>query len=240
MTVHENLLPHSLQWWRSLTQWIGGVGVIVLALTILTRSGTGSYNLFFSEAREEKIHPSVISTVRTMWWIIALYTFLSALALWIAGMPVWDSLNHAMTGIATGGFSVTDASIASYGSWLIELVLIPVMLFGAISFTFHYNLLAGRFKELKNDIQTKWLLILTVAGIVLITGSRFLTGVALEHFRNSAFQFVSAISCTGFQTANIGGWAATGKILMVAGDGCRGGSRLHCRGNQNPADGAYI
>jgi len=217
MTLHENLLPRSLQWWRSLTQWIGGVGVIVLALTILTRPGTGSYNLFFSEAREEKTHPSVISTVRTIWWIVVLYTFLSAVALWVVGMPVWDSLNHAMTGITTGGFGVTDGSIGFYQSSLIEVVLIPIMLFGAISFTFHYNLLSGRFKELREDLQTKWLLILTVAGISLIAGARFLQGVSLVHFRNSAFQFVSAISCTGFQTANINEWATTGKILMVAG-----------------------
>jgi len=196
---------------------IGGVGVIVLAITILTKSGTGSYNLFFSEAREEKTHPSVASTVRTIWWIVALYTLLSALALWAVGMPAWDSLNHAMTGITTGGFSVTDGSIGFYQSGLIELVLIPVMLLGAISFTFHYNLLTGRFKELKNEIQTKWFLILTATGIGLVTVARFLTGVVFEHFRNSAFQFVSAISCTGFQTAVIDEWAATGKMLMVAG-----------------------
>lgn len=217
MTVHENLLTRSLQWWRSLTQWIGGIGVIVLALTILTRSETGSYNLFFSEAKEEKTHPSVVSTVGTIWWIVVLYTFLSALALWVAGMPAWDSLNHAMTGITTGGFSVTDGNIAFYQSRLIEVVLIPVMLFGAINFTFHYNLLTGHFEKLKGEVQTKWLLIFTVAGIGLITGARSLTGFAFEHFHNSTFQFVSAISCAGFQTANIEGWAATGKMLMVGG-----------------------
>lgn len=208
MTVHENLLPRSLQWWRSLTQWIGGVGVIVLAITILTSSGTGSYNLFFSEARKEKIHTSVVSTVRTIWWIVVLYTFLSVLVLWLAGMPVWDSLNHAMTGITTGGFSVTDESIGSYQSTLIEVVLIPVMLFGAISFIFHYQLLTGSFEELKEEVQTKWLLIFTVVGIGLILGIRPLQGVFLGHFRNSAFQFVSALTCTGFQTANIDAWAA--------------------------------
>lgn len=217
MTVHENLLPRTLQWWRSLTQWIGGVGVIVLALTVLSRSGTGSYNLFFSEAREEKIHPSVISTVRTIWWIVVLYTLVSAFMLWIVGMPVWDSINHAMTGITTGGFSVTDQSIASYQSPLIEMVLLPIMLFGAISFAFHYQLLTGSFRNLKNDLQTKWLLVFTVAGIGLITGARFIQGFFFQYLRSSAFQFVSAISCTGFQTANIGEWGATGQMMMVVG-----------------------
>ncbi|MEF8798304.1 MAG: TrkH family potassium uptake protein [Candidatus Bipolaricaulota bacterium] len=217
MTVRENLLPRSLQWWRSLTQWVGGVGVIVLALTILTRSGVGSYNLFFSEAREEKIHPSVLSTVRTIWWIISLYTVLSTLALWLSGMPLWDSINHAMTGITTGGFSVQDGSIAFYESPLIEIVLLPVMLFGAISFTFHYQLLTGQLGKLKEDFQTRWLFLFTVVGIGLVTGARFLEAVELEHFRNSAFQFVSAISCTGFQTADIGDWSATGQMMMVGG-----------------------
>mgnify|MGYP006288617897 CR=1 FL=1 len=217
MTVHENLLPHTLQWWRSLIQWIGGVGVIVLAITILSKPGASSYNLYFSEAREEKIHPSVVSTVRTIWWIILLYTIISALSLWVVGMPLWHSINHAMTGITTGGFSVTDNSIATYNSFLIELVLIPIMLFGAISFTFHYNLLTGRFNKLKNDLQTKWLILFTLIGIGILTGARFMTGFLFQDFRDSAFQFASAISCTGFQTANIGSWGATGQMLMVVG-----------------------
>lgn len=217
MTVHENVLPHTLQWWRSLTQWIGGVGVIVLAITILSKPGTSSYNLYFSEAREQKIHPSVISTVRTIWWIILLYTLLSALVLWAAGMPLWDSINHAMTGITTGGFSVTDKSIASYQSPLIEFILIPIMLFGAISFGFHHKLLTGRLNALREDLQTRWLLIFTLVGIGLITLARFQYGFLFKFFRDSAFQFASAISCTGFQTSNIGAWGATGQILMVAG-----------------------
>jgi len=217
MVVREDLLPRTLQWWRSLTQWVGGVGVIVLAITILSRPGTSSYNLYFSEAREEKTHPSVISTVRTIWWIILLYTVVSALALWVAGMPVWDSINHAMTGITTGGFSVTDRSIASYQSPLIEAVLMPIMLFGAISFAFHYQMLTGKIRKIKEDLQTKWLVLISLLGVALVTVSRLSEGVTLGFFRNSSFQFISAISCTGFQTADIGTWGATGQMLMVAG-----------------------
>ncbi|MEF8799187.1 MAG: TrkH family potassium uptake protein [Candidatus Bipolaricaulota bacterium] len=217
MTVNESQLPRTLQWWRSLTQWIGGAGVIVLALTLLTRSGVGSFNLYFSEAREEKTHPSVLSTVRTIWWIILLYTSLSAFALWVAGMPPWEAINHAMTGLTTGGFGVTDESIGSYNSSLIEVVLIPIMLFGAISFTFHYNLLTGRFRELKKDLQTKWLLILSGGGIAVLVVSGFIQGLTFKFFRETSFQFVSAITCTGFQTANIDAWTSTATMLMVIG-----------------------
>ncbi|MBS3792022.1 TrkH family potassium uptake protein, partial [Candidatus Bipolaricaulota bacterium] len=213
----ESQLPRTLQWWRSLTQWIGGAGVIVLALTLLTRSGVGSFNLYFSEAREEKTHPSVLSTVRTIWWIILLYTSLSAFALWVAGMPPWEAINHAMTGLTTGGFGVTDESIGSYNSSLIEVVLIPIMLFGAISFTFHYNLLTGRLRKLKKDLQTKWLLILSGGGIAVLVVSGFIQGLTFKFFRETSFQFVSAITCTGFQTANIDAWTSTATMLMVIG-----------------------
>ena len=215
MTIHENLLPHTLQWWRSFIQWIGGVGVIVLTLSILYRPGSGSYNLYLSEAREEKIHPSVVSTVRTIWWIILLYTVLSSLILWIAGMPPWHAINHAMTGITTGGFSVTDDSIGTYDSEIIEFALLPVMLFGAISFFAHYNILTRRFERFKKDIQSLWLITLSLIGIGFLTGANFLTMNIFTSFRDSTFQLISGITCTGFQTANIGSWGAAAQLIMV-------------------------
>ena len=109
MVDKENLLPHSLQFWRSFIQWVGGVGVIVLTLSILARPGTGSFVLYKGEARDQKTHPSIVSTVRTIWWIFALYTVIGVVVLMLLGMFTsngmnpWESLNHAMTGIATGG-----------------------------------------------------------------------------------------------------------------------------------------
>ncbi|MFB6121006.1 MAG: potassium transporter TrkG, partial [Halobacteriaceae archaeon] len=116
MTDDESALPHALQWWRSFSEWIGGVGVIVLTTAILARPGSGSLTLYESEARSERIHPSIVSTVRTIWWIFLLFTLVSICLLWLAGMPAWDAINHAMTGLSTGGFSVTDNSIATYDS----------------------------------------------------------------------------------------------------------------------------
>jgi len=219
MAARADLLPRTLQWWRSFIEWVGGMGVIVLMLSILAgpRPGAARYSLYYAEARGEKIHPSIRTTLQTMWWIFLLYTFISIVALWGAGMPMWESINHAMTGISTGGFSVTANSIASYDSVAIELVLIPIMLLGAISFAVHYRLIRGEGRILWTDYQTRWLLAFTLGGILFLVLEN-LFGMSIGRaIRDSAFQFASAISCTGFQSADIGSWSATAKLLLAAG-----------------------
>jgi trk system potassium uptake protein len=134
---------------------VGGVGVIVLTTSILARPGSGSLTLYESEARSEKIHPSIVSTVQTIWWIFLLFTFLSILLLWLAGMPMWSAINNAMTGLATGGFSITDDSIGTYDSVAIDFALIPVMMLGSIAFPIHYLILQGDLKNLYTDLQTR-------------------------------------------------------------------------------------
>lgn len=218
MAARADLLPKTLQWWRSFTEWIGGMGVIVLMLSILAgpRPGAANHSLYYAEARTERIHPSINSTLRTMWWIFFLYTFISVIALWGAGMPMWESINHAMTAISTGGFTVTDNSIASYNSISIELVLIPIMLLGAISFAVHYEMMRGDGKILWRDFQTRLLLLLTVIGIAVLTLENLGVIGGFQSLRESAFQMVSSITCTGFQTADLGAWSPTGKLLLAA------------------------
>ncbi|MFW5896013.1 MAG: TrkH family potassium uptake protein, partial [archaeon] len=154
MTDDESVMPRTLQWWRSFIEWVGGVGVIVLTTAILARPGSGSLTLYESEARSEKIHPSIVSTVRTIWWIFLLFTFVSITLLWLAGMPIWGAINHGMTGLATGGFSITDQSIATYDSVAIDFALIPIMILGSIAFPVHYLILQGDIKNLYKDLQT--------------------------------------------------------------------------------------
>ncbi|UCF10100.1 MAG: TrkH family potassium uptake protein [Candidatus Bipolaricaulota bacterium] len=218
MAARADLLPHTLQWWRSFTEWIGGMGVIVLMLAILAgpRPGAATHSLYYAEARGEKIHPSINSTLRTMWWIFLLYTFVSVVALWGAGMPMWEAINHAMTGISTGGFSVTANSISSYGSVAIELVLLPIMLLGAISFAVHYELMQGRGQVLWRDVQTRWLLTLGAIGIAFLALESAAGLGWIPSIRQSAFQFVSALTCTGFQTADLHAWTPTAKLLLAA------------------------
>jgi trk system potassium uptake protein TrkH len=218
MIANPSQLPATLQFWRSLMQWVGGVGVILLTLVIIARPGTGSFTLYRSEAREEKIHPSIISTVRTIWWIYLLYTGISIGLFWLVGMPLWHAINHGMTCIATGGFSVVDGSVgnAAYNTALIEAAMLPIMLLGAIAFAAHYNLLKGRIRRFFSDPQTKALLALVVLGIGLLSIENLATyGGALKSFRYSAFQFISGLTCTGFQTADILAWHAGSKLLLA-------------------------
>ncbi len=215
MATHPDLLPRVLQWWRSFIEWVGGMGVIVLMLTLIVGPGTSAVSLYFAEARSERIHPSVVSTVRTMWWIFALYTAAAAVALWGAGMPPWEALNHAMTGISTGGFTVWPDSIAHYDSIAIEAVTIVIMLAGAISFAVHYRAMQRGPGVFLLDLQSRWLLLLAVLGVLLVAGENLLKGFGVEPaFRQGAFQVVSALSCTGFQTAPIREWSDTGKLLL--------------------------
>jgi trk system potassium uptake protein TrkH len=238
MTVHEDVLPHTLQWWRSLIEWVGGVGVIVLTTAILARPGSGSLTLYESEARSAKIHPSIVSTVRTIWWIFLLFTFFSILLLWLAGMPMWGAINHAMTGLATGGFSITDHSIGTYDSVAIDFALLPVMILGSIAFPVHYLILTGDLRNLYSDLQTRWVFIFFALGSGVLTVLLFTQGiyrsasmvvagihlqgeiaVLFQSFRYAAFQFVSAASCTGFQTAGSLGatWTPQSQLVVAVG-----------------------
>jgi len=252
MAIHEPSLPRTIQWWRSFIQWVGGVGVIVLTVSILARPGSGSYALYRSEAREEKIHPSVVSTVRTVWKLVVGYTLLSFVLLFAAirastseyaaslspWEAAWQALNHAMTGLTTGGFSVTDNSIATYNSPLVEAVLLPVMILGAVAFPVHYVVLRDRdVRELVADLQTRWLFVLLGLGVAVLsvqnvlsvpsTSGAFATRSFLpfstplldaagqDAIRDSTFQWVSALTCTGFQSAPIGRWLAGAKVMVV-------------------------
>lgn len=257
MAVHEPSLPRSIQWWRSLTQWVGGVGVIVLTVSILARPGSGSYTLYRSETREHRIHPSVVTTVREIWKIFVGYTALAVALVFVAlslseyGASLstfdraWQALNHAMTALSTGGFSVTDDSIGTYNSPLVEAVLLPVMTLGAIAFPVHYAVLRDRdLGDLVGDLQTRWLFVLLALGSVALAAQLVATvptgpdggygatvpvavpsslaglGVGLgpaqfDAVRDGVFQFVSALTCTGFQSSPIGEWSAGGKVLVA-------------------------
>ncbi|GAB6861989.1 TrkH family potassium uptake protein [Haloplanus litoreus] len=226
MTDNEEVLPRTLQWWRTFSEWVGGVGVIVLTTAILSRPGSGSLTLYESEARSKKIHPSIVSTVRTIWWIFILFTFIAILALWLAGMPIWGAINHGMTGLATGGFSITDNSIATYDSAAIDFVLIPIMLLGSIAFPVHYLILQGDLRNFYSDLQTRWVFAYMSIGSALLWSFLYFGGPYETPFgalRYGLFQFVSAATCTGFQTAvdatnvALGRWPSYAQLTVAFG-----------------------
>ncbi|MGC9309031.1 MAG: TrkH family potassium uptake protein, partial [Thermoplasmatota archaeon] len=216
MVASEESLSHTIQFWRSYLQWMGGIGVIVLTLIVLSRPGTGSFTLYRSEAREKKIHPSVVSTVKSIWWIFLLYTGLGTLLYVLAGMPLWGAINHCMTAISTGGFAIHHASIGYYDSIAIEIVTLIIVVLGATAYVAHNNLLRGKIREFLADSQFRTLLLLIVAGSLALTLFVMHDYGDLDFaVRHSVFQFISAQTTTGFQTVDLGGWDASAKIILT-------------------------
>lgn len=206
-------LPAHIQWWRSFTEWVGGIGVILLLLAVLPAE-RGALHLYFSEAREEKILPTVKSTVRAIWAIYLGYTVLAIGLLRLAGEPAWRALNHGMTAIATGGFSITDDSMISAPA-AVQLAYIPVMLAGAVSFLVHYRVLTqGRLgQSLWRPAEVRLLAWLVVGGAALLLAERWLFegdagGVA------TVFLWVSALTTAGFTSADLAVWA-DGPLLLL-------------------------
>lgn len=226
MVDKEALLPPTLQFWRSLIQWVGGVGVIVLTLSILARPGTGSFVLYKGEARDQKTHPSIVSTVRTIWWIFLLFTIIGVIVVWLiglfdpgGGMNGWESLNHAMTGLATGGFSVTNDSIASFGT-LSQIAIMVLMFIGAVAFAAHYDLLKGRIKKFFSDVQLKAIISLIILGVIALTIINLdlegVNGNVWHSLKISGFQFTSAVTCTGFASVeSLTDWSESAKLLLA-------------------------
>ncbi len=222
----ENL-PRSVLLWRSLTQWIGGVGVIVLFLSVLVvRSGTIAGNLYSAEGRSDRLVPSVVRTTRRIWAIYGGYTLMLLLILFALGMPLFDSLNHSMTALATGGFSVRNHSIMNYAmdghpnAFLLEMAIIPFMLIGGISFAMHHQLVLGNIKEFFENVEVRAILIITVISTVILAIS---LGLTFDSFRYGSFQTITALTGTGFNTADVSLWTDFQKflltILMIFGGG---------------------
>ncbi len=218
MIAHPSELPHTLQFLRSFMQWLGGVGVIVLVISIIARPGTCMYTLYHAEGRDTKITPRIRDTVRTIWRVYLALTAAGVGLLWLAGMPLWDSINCAMTGIGTGGFTVTDGSIGEYHSVAIEIALIPIMLAGAIPFLVHYRVITRTMSSYLKDIQCRAIFAMVLIGVIalLLENALSMTNEnIMVCLGDSIFQFVSAITCTGFRTADIHRWTPTAHIILI-------------------------
>ena len=206
------ILPKSIQFLRSLEQWVGGLGVVIVVIGILIRPGTAAARLYKSEAREEKIKPSISSTVKTIWWIYLLYTLLGVLLYLIVGMPLFDAINLTFTTICTGGMSIKNNNLGSYNSTLIYIVTMILMILGGTSFLVHYKALKGNIMDVFHDLQFQaMILIISVFSVLLIVVSKF---TSIDSF----FFIISALSTTGasIQPTNIMiNWHDFAKILII-------------------------
>lgn len=229
MADDPSALPRTVQWWRSILQWVGGIGVIVLAAAFASTEERASFrSVHGSKAPTESIRSSTRGTAAALWWLLALFTVAGALLLWLAGMGPWAALNHAMTGVTTGGFTVTADSIAAYDDPVVELATVPLMLAGAVSFALWYFLLRGDSRRVGGDVQTAWLLGGVVLGTVLVVAVLASADVYPSvggSLRYGGYQLVSGLTTAGFQTeTDLGSrWPVAGQ-LVVAGSMLVGGA----------------
>lgn len=204
----------TILFWRSLTEWVGGMGVVVLFLAALIGFGKAARKMYVAEARTERIEPSIKQTVRSLWKIYVILTVAGIIGLCLAGMPMFEAVNHSMTGIATGGFTVRNTSFAGYGSPVLAIAIL-IMMAGAISFAVHRRVMAGHWRELFRNVEVRLMLVLIILATFLLVWS-----VGLS---NSLFQTTSALTGTGFSTASLAGWGDLQKglltVLMVVGGG---------------------
>lgn len=227
MSVHEPSVGKGILFYRSLSQWIGGAGFIVMTLALLQKKPRPALlSLYGSEASGEKLRPTVIGTARAIWKLYVGLTvfqmvYLAAgTYLILPGYPLgeilFDSVNHALTGQSTGGFSTLDDSIAGYGSQAMETLYLLPMIVGALAIPFYFRLIFKKeFDQFWRDIQTRALLVFFVAGGIILSLLLLKSGIAAEAFREGIFQFVSALSTTGWQTSSIGAWDSA-SVLFIA------------------------
>lgn len=216
-------LPPSILYHRQQIQWLGGMGVIVLAVAILPLLGVGGMQLYRAEAsgvsKQEKITPRIAETARSLWLIYLTLTLTCALAYWLAGMSMFDAVGHAFTTVATGGFSTHDASIGYFNSPLIEIIAIIFMLSGGVNFAIHY--VAWRRKSFLSyvtdpEVRTYGMIFIFVA--LLVAFSLYVTSTyngGWDSIRYATFQVASILTSTGFGTATFADWPLHIPLVLV-------------------------
>ncbi|MBN3518868.1 TrkH family potassium uptake protein [Algoriphagus lutimaris] len=196
-------MPKGLLFWRSMLQWIGGLGIIVLTVAIFPLLGIGGIELFVAESpgpTSDKVHPRISETAKRLWYVYVGLTVAATLLYWVGGMTFYDAINHALTTLATGGFSTKNASMAYYDSAFIQYTAIFFMFLAGTNFTVIYFGLVGKFKRvLKSDEFKAYAFIVFATSVVLFFPIFTKIGSDAElAFRKSAFQVVSLITTTGF------------------------------------------
>ncbi|WP_200918341.1 TrkH family potassium uptake protein [Jeongeupia sp. HS-3] len=217
-------LPESINLWRHLLNWLGGMGIIVLAVAILPMLGVGGMQLFKAETpgpiKDAKLTPRIRETARNLWLIYAGLTLACALMLrYIGGMSWLDAVCHAFAALCLGGFSTHDASVGYFNSPVIEAILIVFMLLAATNFATHYIALTGRsLKGYWRDSEFKAMLLLIVGSIVLLAGYlvwQNTYGDYLTSFRHVAFNLVSIATDSGFASTDFGQWPIFVPLWML-------------------------
>lgn len=223
-------LPKGMLFWRSLSQWLGGMGIIVLAIAILPRLAVGGMQLMGLEApgpTTEKITPRIAETAKKLWGIYVLLSIVLVIFLLFAGMPFFDSLLQSLSTLSTGGFSPKNLSVGSYNSPVIDIIITVFMFIAGMNFVLLYWSLRGNFKKLTKNSEFRFYLLINLIVIVVVSLELWTTIYPsfLEALRYGSFQVVSISTGSGFSTANYDIWPSFSKwfilLLMFLG-GCAG------------------
>lgn len=230
-------IPNSILFWRSTTHWIGGMGIIVLAIAILPLLGIGGMQLFAAEApgpSADKLHPRIKDTAKRLWLIYFTFTIIEAILLKLAGMSIFDAINHAMSTLSTGGFSTKNASVAHWNSQpLIQYIIILFMFIAGTNFILSYFAFKGKFSKILKDEEFKvYFISISILTILVALFVYFQADIsktpteiqAIAHpmingrfessLRHALFQVVAVVTTTGFVTADFTIWTPFLTVLF--------------------------
>jgi len=217
-------IPKGVLFWRSITHWIGGMGIIVLAIAILPLLGIGGMQLFSAEAPGpggDKLHPRITDTAKRLWVIYVAYTLIETLLLKLAGMSFFDAINHSLSTLSTGGFSTKNASVAYWNNQpIIQYIIIVFMFLAGTNFVLSYFAFKTKFSKILKDDEFKWycffILSFTVIATLLIYFKADISASTINHpmiwgrfesaLRHGMFQVLTIITTTGFVSADYTLW----------------------------------
>ncbi len=212
-------LPKALLFWRSLTHWLGGMGIVVLTVAILPLLRVEGFQLVKAEAPGpslDRVTPRITNTAKALWGIYLFLTILQTVLLWAGGMTLFDSLTHTFGTLATGGFSPKNLSVGFYHSAYVEIVTTVFMLLAGINFTLYFRLITGRFTTVYRDPELRAYLGFFLVATIVVAWNLF--GRAYDSFgtavRYAAFQVASILTTTGFSSADFEAWPVLSKVIL--------------------------
>ena len=224
-TILPNIevIPRSLLFWRSLTHWIGGLGIVVITMAILPIFGFNGSQIYTAEVTglsKEKLHPKISGTAKRLFIIYLVMSFSGIAALWLAGMSPFDAVNHALSTVSTGGFSTKNTSIAYWHSPAIEWIIIVLMTGSAINLSLYYFLAVGNFRRFFKDEEMRTLIaIIVLTSAIIVFTQLIFWGFPLEdigeNVRGALFTVSSLISTTGFYSVDYSGWISVAYMLLL-------------------------
>ena len=211
-------LPHSVNLWRCQTHWLGGMGVIALAVALIPLLGVGGFRMIKAEAtgpEKGKVTARITNTAKVLWAVYSGLTLLQAVLLHACGMGWFDAVCHAFSTLGTGGFSTRNASVGAFSSPAIEWICTVFMLLASVNFALYYQLLKGRVGDVFRDSELRTFVGLALGAIWVTTAVQSVGYSSLsEALRYSAFQVASIMSTTGFMTADYAGWHPSAQLVL--------------------------